>query len=224
MEVEEFKYQFPTPVRFIFSASSGYGKTYRLFHILEYADVLFDDPKQFKTVFYYYSLWCREFDHFKYLVTEFIKGKPTEEEVLSKVEPYEHSGCVVILDDFLTEMDKTFANIFTRISSHCKVNVFLLWQNFFPSGNSGSGFGKTIRQNCTDLIVFKNVIDKSQFTNFAKQFLPGKVRLLREIYEHVTQKQYSYLWIDLRPSTSEKFRLMTNVLPDEWPFEMYIIE
>ncbi len=223
--METYKYGFPTPVRCIMSAATTIGKTYRLFHILKYADVIFDNPKQFKTVFYYYSIWNDKFDHFKDLVTEFIEGKPTEEEVLNKLKPYKNSGgATVVLDDFMTEIDKTIADIFTRISHHCNASVFILWQNFFPSGNSGSGFGKTIRQCCTDLIVFKNVVDKTQFTNFAKQFKPGKVALLRDIYEYATREQYSYLWIDLRTSSNDQLRLMTNVVPDEWPLELFIIE
>jgi hypothetical protein len=44
---------------------------------------------------------------------------------------------------------------------------------------------------------------------------PGKSKLFIEAFQDATSVPYSYLLIDLTQSCPEKYRLRTNIFPDE---------
>jgi hypothetical protein len=44
---------------------------------------------------------------------------------------------------------------------------------------------------------------------------PGCGKYLIEAYKDATEKAYSYLLIDLRPQTEDKYRLRAKIFPDE---------
>ncbi len=70
-----YKYEFTTPLRMLMIAPTGMGKTFRLFKIIEFAREMFDNPKQFETVIYYYNTWSPTFDPYKHMVTVHIRAK-----------------------------------------------------------------------------------------------------------------------------------------------------
>lgn len=48
-------------------------------------------------------------------------------------------------------------------------------------------------------------------THLAKQMFPGKTKAFEEIFQDATTPAYGYLFIDLRPQTSESLRLRTGI-------------
>ena len=64
------------------------------------------------------------------------------------------------------------------------------------------------------IVIFKNPRDKSQFTNFTKQFMPRNRNFLQLAYEDATLKLHSYLFLDLTADTDERYRVRAEVLKD----------
>ena len=221
-----YKYEFETPLRMLVIAPSGTGKTFRLFKIIEFAREMFDNPKQFDTVIYYYSTWTSTFSQYEHLVTEWINKLPTEEEFVAKMNKYkDKNGCVMIFDDFMTEMTQDIVNIYTKYSRNKNTSVITLWQDLFPKGkNRVAEVCRTLSLSATDLIIFKNTRDKSQFRYFARQFMPDRFRELTRLFNKVTNEPYTYLWIDVRNLSDNKFRIMSHVCLDEWPMRIYVFD
>ena len=224
----EYEYRFSCPIRMISVAPSGFGKTNRLFKMFESADQMFDNPRQFDTIIYYYSTWSETFNEYKYMVTEWINKLPSVQDISIKLKEYDRngSGITVVVDDFMGETSSDIQDIFTKYARNTNVSIILLWQDLFPAGrkNAVATICRIIKRQCTDLIVFKNILDKQQFINFARRFMPQRFRELTQLYNKVTNKPYSYLWIDCRTFTENKFRILSRVCPDEWPMKMYIFD
>lgn len=72
------------------------------------------------------------------------------------------------------------------------------------------------------MIYFKNPRDRSQITHLARQLYPDALKFVREAYGDTTKRPHGYLLIDLKQDTPEKFRFITNVLPEEYPPFVYI--
>ncbi len=223
-----YKYQFETPMRMVMVAPTGTGKTYRLFKIIEFAREMFDNSKQFETVIYYYNTWSTTFDFYKHMVTEWINEMPTKEKYMEKINKYKDKfGCLIIIDDYMTQMSGDIVDLFTTYSRNNKTSVIVLWQDFFPKSDKNSkvqGICRSIRLNASDIVVFRNVTDKSTFSRFAQQFMPERWRELMYLFNKVTNELYTYLWIDVRQVSDNKFRILSRVCLDEWPMKMYIFD
>ena len=64
-------------------------------------------------------------------------------------------------------------------------------------------------------MLFKNPRDASQISHLASQMYPGKTSYMKEAYRLSTIKPFGYLLIDLKQETDEKFRLRTNIFPND---------
>ena len=51
--------------------------------------------------------------------------------------------------------------------------------------------------------------------HLGRQLYPGNAKYVQEAYNDATRIPYGYLMIDLKPDTSEEYRLRTQIFPDE---------
>ena len=61
--------------------------------------------------------------------------------------------------------------------------------------------------------LFRNPRDVSSFTTLTRQLVAGnsKAKALQTIYTEVTSQPYGYLFVDLKASTPERYKFLTNV-------------
>ena len=64
------------------------------------------------------------------------------------------------------------------------------------------------------MVIFKSPRDKTQFTNLVKQFMPREYRILLRAFEDATRLPRSYLLLNMRPETDDKFRVRARILND----------
>ena len=102
------------------------------------------------------------------------------------------------------------AKLFSIGSHHYHVNIIFLCQNLFTQNN----FFRDISLNSTYIILFKNVRDKQQITNFAKQFAPGKNKSFLNIFTNATSEPHSYLFLDNHQKTADSHRILSNYLEE----------
>ena len=141
-----------------------------------------------------------------------------ENEFLKLVSPYKNSaGSLCLFDDCLEDINETNSKIFTKISHHEKCNVIFLTQNLFADNKHY----RVMSRNATYIIIMKNPRDVSQVKIFANQMGVGE-NLLLDAYKAATKKAYSYLMIDLHPTTPEHIRLRTNIFPNEMPMTVFM--
>ena len=65
------------------------------------------------------------------------------------------------------------------------------------------------------LVLFKNPRDKMQVMTLAKQMYPAGTETFMRKYEEAVRRPYGYFLVDLKPSTDDRCRLKTDVLPSD---------
>jgi hypothetical protein len=139
---------------------------------------------------------------------EFVLGMPN----LHEFDPSLNN--LLILDDLMSECekDKEIQNLFTVYSHHKNISVFIITQNLFSKG----ACARTISLNSQYLIVFNNPRDAGQIRRLGIQMFPEKSNFLAQAYQDaVESKKYGYLFIDNTQATPSKYRISTNILPEE---------
>ena len=69
------------------------------------------------------------------------------------------------------------------------------------------------------MVLFRNPRDKLQILTLAKQMYPSETAWFIKEYEEAVRRPYGYLFVDLRPTTTDICRLRINVLPGEERFD-----
>ena len=205
------RFQLHHPFTAIVAGMTGSGKTVWVQKLLEHASQVVRPPPQ--RIVWSYSQWQPAYDQMLNTVNaiEFVKGIPHGLDEDWFFDPKINN--VIVIDDQMAEIsnDKRILDLFTKGSHHRNLSVIFLSQNVYFQGK----IMRTLSLNASYLVLFKNPRDKLQITTLGKQMYPGKTNHFVQKYETAVQRPYGYLFVDLKPSTSEDCRLRTNVLPNE---------
>lgn len=216
--LESSNLQFALGSVHILSGPTGAGKTRRLGAYLRMKEELFEMGKDIKNVVFFYSVWQREYELMEQdgLVSEWIKGSPTNAEFLQAVQD---SPCsIVVIDDGMAAINEEMLQIVTVSARHTKSTTFLLFQSLFPPAR----LGRQISLQAKYLHLFKNPRDRFQINVIAKQLCPIGSKFIVDAYMDATALPYGCLLIDLHQDTPESLRFRTNILPSEWPMIAYV--
>lgn len=127
----------------------------------------------------------------------------------------------LVIDDLLgdntKEEESEVLRWFTKKSHHRNTSILYLTQNLFAQ----SPQHRTISLNAHYIVLFKNPRDASQIDSLARQVFPGQVPFIREAYEDATAAPYSYLFLDLKPTTAKEHRVRTNLFNDPAVFYVH---
>lgn len=197
-------FTFKHPFTCIISGPTQCGKTHFTISLLENRSVLID-PEPTKII------WCYGEDQDKIwnLPSEVILSKGLEG--LQEVDRNETN--LVILDDLMNEvgMSQEVAELFTKGSHHRNLSVILIVQNLFNQAKTM----RTISLNAHYMNLFKNPRDAGQIRSLASQLFPGKLGYLVDAYKQATSRPHGYLLLDLKQSTPDHLRLLSDILPGE---------
>jgi len=91
------------------------------------------------------------------------------------------------------------------------VSVLYLTQNIFYGGKQN----RTIGLNAHYLVLFRNPRDATQVSHLARQMYPGKTKFLVEAFHDATVEPFSYLVLDLKPDTEDKYRVRAKIFPGD---------
>ena len=189
------------PFTCIVAGPSGSGKTVFTTRLIENAKVLIEPAPD--RILWCYGIYQTFFNDLKNV--EFHEGLPNLDNFDGK------QRTLLILDDLMHETDDRVSQIFTRVSHHKNVSVLYLTQNLFY----GSKQNRTMNLNSHYLVLFKNARDATQISHLAGQMYPGISKFMIESYRDATSKPFSYLLVDLKPDTEDRFRLRSNIFPGE---------
>ena len=185
------------PFTGIVAGPTACGKSTWVKNLITYQrDMIDPAPEQ---VIWFYGEWQPLYDTLSGMV-EFREGLADLNTLKTK------KRTLVIIDDLMTETDKSVSNLFTKGSHHRNLSILHLVQNVFDKNKHT----RTISLNAHYLVIFKNPRDASQITHLAKQMYPGHVRFLQEAFGDATSEAYGYLFIDLKQETPEHLRLRTT--------------
>jgi len=185
------------PFSAIVAGPSGSGKTHFVIKFTENANRVMN-PSPLK-ILYCYGAYQDIFSQLPQI--EFHEGLPDLELLTART--------LLIIDDLMSEADQRVTDIFTKHSHHRDVSVMFLTQNLFYK------CARTMNLNAHYLVLFKNPRDASQIAYLARQIFPLKSKFMIESYEDATADPYSYLVVDLKPTTGDKMRLRSGVFPND---------
>ena len=217
----EYDLRFENPCAFILAGPTMSGKTTFVFNLLRHIDTLFVNPKCKQNVLYFYNRKQDGFDLFKKenIVKEWIHALPSTDQIEEKTEAYKNrGGSVVIIDDFMDELNKDTAQIFTSMRHHLDFVLILMIQNLFSS----NPVFRTISLNATYILIFKNVRDASQIQSFAKQFAPGEAGWVVNAFKNATRRAHSYVLFDCNGAAPYELKIRSHMLPHELPIRVYM--
>lgn len=193
------------PFSMIIGGPSGCGKTELISKLIFNVDSLIT-PLVDKIIFHY-GVWQTGFTKLQGKVI-FKEGLPTEDDLIPKAsDKMEHVLCII--DDLMSENDKKFvADLFTKGSHHWMISVVYITQNIYEKA---SKYYRTMSLNTDYLIAFKNPRDMSQIRYLSQQAFPHNPKLLTEIYNMETKQPHSYLLVDFKQSTPDRFRVRSSI-------------
>jgi hypothetical protein len=203
-------FPFESPSTFSISGTTMCGKTTWLFKLLLNSKVMFNNAPH--KILYCYGVWQDLFNEMEQKLANihFHEGLPKVEQIDSFVTD-EHN--IIILDDLMNECVKSseVEVLFSRGAHHKNLTIIYLNQNIFCQGKNA----RNIALNCHYIVLFQNLRDGMQIQRLGQQIFPGQGHVLVESYKNCVENPYGYLVIDLSPHTDHKFRLRTDIFPNE---------
>ena len=209
------RFQLVHPFTCMVAGMTGSGKTVWVQSLLQQAQTVIDQPLE--RIIWCYSQWQPAYTQLLMMIPtiEFVKGIPESLENDSYLDVNKRN--LIVIDDQMIEAgkDNRIVNLFTKGSHHRNQSVIYIVQNLFHQGKGN----RSISLNSHYMVLFKNPRDKLQILTLAKQMYPSETAWFIKEYEEAVRRPYGYLFVDLRPTTPDRCRLRTNVLPGEERFE-----
>nr|CAD2204554.1 unnamed protein product [Meloidogyne enterolobii] len=117
---------------------------------------------------------------------------------------------LLVLDDLMLNIQSEFLDLlFTRGSHNWGVSVIFVTQSLYGRNI------KTARANAHYILLTKNPQGLLQVRTLGSQLFPKMMNYFLESYRDATSERFSYLLINMHPSTEEHLRLSTNIFPGE---------
>ena len=202
------------------AGSTGSGKTTSVIEILRNISDLFVDGEKIKNVVFYFASWQDAYADLEKdkIVTKWVQQMPTNDDFIADVQPFKNDGgSVVVIDDFMSEINKDMVDIVTVSARHNKASTFFLFQSLFPTDR----LARQISLNVKYIWVFKNPRENSQFAHLVRQIQPQNYRWMVNAYHEATKHPYSYILLDLTQATPDYVRIRSRVLPSQKPMKVW---
>ena len=168
-----------------------------------------------------YSTWQRVYTELdrKKVVTKWVNKIPSNEEFIDLVQDFKNDGgSLVVIDDFMSAINKDLVEIVTVSSRHLNTSTFILFQSLFPA----NPLARQISLNVKYIHVHKNPRENAQIQYLARQLQPSEYKWIVEAYHEATKTPYSCFTIDLMQESPEVIRFRSNILPHEFPLRVWI--
>lgn len=115
-----------------------------------------------------------------------------------------------ILDDLMGSVSDSSAicDVYTKYSHHLNYSVVILSQNLYEKGR----YFRTISLNTQYLWLLKSVRDTSIISTLGRQM--GNTKFLASCYEQAMTEKFGHLFIDMRSSTDDKYRIRSKIFSE----------
>jgi hypothetical protein len=199
------------PFSLIISGSSSSGKSTFLMKFITQAGQLVNPPPE--SILYCYGEYSSAVPALQKAGISVYSGVPTEELIRKQPKP-----ALIILDDLLYSIDEKYlSELTTKKSHHQNFGFIFVTQNLFEKKL------KVARQNSMYFVLMRAPNSALAIRNLGVQIFPRQLDYFLEAYRMATQEPYSYLFIDLHPTSDPTLKLRTNIFKDDDnPYTIFI--
>ncbi len=205
---------------------SGSGKTFRMCEILRWKNQLFQGGEDIKNIVFCYAAWQSCYKDLSAALLRdnkismrFIKKKPSSVEFVQLVKAAAScGGSIVVIDDFMSQIDEDLVDIVTVQSRHHNTSTFILFQSLFPANR----LGRQISLNVKYIHAHKNPRENAQIQILARQLSPNNYKYIVQAYHKVTETPYQCLLFDLTQQMEDCLRIRSHYLPRELPIRVWM--
>jgi len=126
---------------------------------------------------------------------------------------------IVIFDDKINLLEdnavgRSIVEIVCVLCHHCHISCIITLQNMFHASKVVREIGLNSQYVC----LFRNNRSVRQVKTLASQTMPTQIDYFMTSYEMATASDYGYLVVDLsHNNTQSRFKLKTNIFPEEVP-------
>lgn len=212
--------RFPLGACHLLVGPSGSGKTYRTIELLRNKNDMFKNGKQVKNVVFCFAAPQKIYEEVEQenIVTRWVNKMPTNDEFITLVSDYkDDGGSIVVIDDFMSNINKDLVEIVTVTSRHMNTSTLILFQSLFPP----NPLARQISLNVKYIHIHKNPRENAQIQYLARQLRPTDFKWIVEAYHTATKNPYSCFLIDLNQESDERVRFLSNILPSEHPIRAW---
>lgn len=198
------------PFSLIISGPSSSGKTSFLLKLIKEArDLIEPEPA---SILYCFGEYSSIVPVLNKLGVGLYSGVPSEDIIDKLPKP-----SLIILDDLLYSIDEKYlSEIATKKSHHHNFGFIFVTQSLFEKKL------KVARQNSMYIVLMRAPNSALAIRNLGIQIFP-KLNYFLDSYREATRELYSYLFIDLHPSSDPMLRLRTNIFKDDdKPYTIFI--
>lgn len=187
----------------IVAGATGSGKTQWILRFLAHLPDMIEPPVQ--DILYCYGEYNRAILELQKQGVATHAGVPSKDTILARRRPL-----LLVIDDLATEINSEFLNLlFTRGSHNWSVSVVLVCQNLYTKEL------RIPRSNSHYIVLLRSPSSQLSVRVLGSQLFPHQLRYFIASYKKATERNFSYLFIDLHPRSPEIFRLTTNIFPNE---------
>lgn len=196
------------PFSILLSAPSQSGKSFWILKLIEKCRVKVSPP--IDKIIYINSHVTSD------LKALLLKHSPVPIRLSSDIESVvgdPQSNTLVIVDDLMDDenVQKEIEKLFIKRVHHENLSCAYLIQNLYHSGKGH----RTVSLNANYLWLGTNRRAIDQIRTLAQQIFPTKTKFFLEAYhDAITRRPYGYLFVDLKVTTPEDYRIKTDVLSD----------
>nr|CAD2164245.1 unnamed protein product [Meloidogyne enterolobii] len=192
------------PFGCIISGPSSTGKSTFVRKLISNSDQLIDPIP--KSILYCYGEYNSLVPELQRVGISVYAGVPPEDLIKKQEKP-----SIVILDDLMYTIDEKYlSELFTKKSHHLNFGIIFITQNLFEKKL------KVARQNSMYIVLTRAPNSALAVRNLGVQLFPGRLNYFLDAYRQATSSSnYSYLFIDLHPSSDPILRLRTNIFIDK---------
>ena len=216
-------HMFSSPCNITVAGPTGSGKTSLVLGMLKYRQELFSQGVA--GVVYFYSEYQDVFTQIPGGETQLHQGLPTEEELVSYIEPFDKRHIIVVLDDLMSQVASStlLADMFTKMSHHRNFSIINIAQNIYPPGKAA----RTQSLNSAFYLLTRTCRDLRQINEFGSQVFPGKsasfVKAYTDAVDNPLDISYPpHLLVSCHPlKTKRSCQLTSNILPPDGAIVLY---
>ena len=144
----------------------------------------------------------------------------TKDELLEESNSTLPGRILLIVDDFSEQItnDPLVYELFSKFASHQSIHTCISLHQGLKSKKSHGNFASLIQQNCTYVVIFRNIMSRASLGEMSKVMFPYCSNFLQRCLNEVTNVcgPHAYICKDanLKNPLNFKYEILTNIFKE----------